>query len=153
MVAAAKSDRSDFTLVCPACGNQNENALFDWARTTGNDSVFLIPPSMSNFREKAERAVVVDWKAIAYRPDEMIEWFHRLEAINGGEGSLKNVSGTGLRDNSRYDSLSTEALRAVIRTYDVDYVVINRDTISEARAPSVVYENGDFLVFPTQNLK
>lgn len=146
-IAAARATPSKFTLVCSSCGKQSERALFDWVHSTDRDSVFLIPISMDNFRMMGERAVVVDWKATPYRPNQMLEWFRRLEAVHGGEGSLKNLTRGQLTRTGKYNSMTKETLDSIVQRYGVDYAVFPRNSRGAKLSRDIVYENDDFVVF------
>jgi hypothetical protein len=41
------------------------------------EDVYLIPVKMQDFRLETGAAVFVDFKSIPYRPDEVLEWYHR----------------------------------------------------------------------------
>ncbi len=55
-----------------------------WVRDhTPKDAVFAVYPSCSSFRSIAERAVVVNFQAIPYRNEEIVDWFERLTTLSG----------------------------------------------------------------------
>ncbi len=147
VAAAANADPLKFNLICASCRNPDDTGLYKWARSSEKDAVFLTPPSMISFRIFAERATVVDWKATPFRPGELIEWHRRIEAVNGGEGSLKSVSGYSLASDSRYNALTGENLDALVKAYGIDYVVFTRDSQSAALARNIVFENKKYVVF------
>jgi hypothetical protein len=74
-----------FSLIFPV-PVASEDQVFEWARSTATDSLFLVPPSLTSFRLFGERAVIVDWKANPILPGEVVEWHGRLETISGRSG-------------------------------------------------------------------
>lgn len=153
-IAVLKVNPAYFNLVCANCGDQIHRGLFDWSRGTEPDSLFLVPPTVAGpFRLLAGRAVIVDHGSPPFRPDETIEWFRRMEAVNGGEGSLGAVSVSDLRTDKFYNLLTQEPLDAVVRTYGVDYVVFRRDSQAASLAQDIVFEDENFIVFRPENVK
>jgi Domain of unknown function (DUF6798) len=58
-----------------------------WARTeTESDAVFLVPPHAASWRLVAERAVVVDLKAVPFGRAAMREWHERIADLAGRSG-------------------------------------------------------------------
>lgn len=54
-------------------------AVQKWVQThTPHDAIFATPPSLSSFRSEAQRAIVVNHKAIPFTDRHMITWFERL---------------------------------------------------------------------------
>jgi hypothetical protein len=57
-------------------------AACDWIRThTPTDAVFLVPPGEQEFRLRAERAIVVNYKCVPQVSTEVDEWRSRLQAV------------------------------------------------------------------------
>lgn len=144
---AYSADPRKFNLVCSSCGKRSTDGLFSWARGVEPGSIFLIPPSMSAFRLVAERAVVVDLSGIPFRPDELIEWYHRMEAVSGGKGSLKGISYQDAFNNGGYKSLTSQTLDTLVQTYGVDYMVFPRDSAAASLAKDIVYRDEHYVVF------
>lgn len=148
-LAGITANPANFNLLFPMKGEENRNALFEWARGTEPDSVFLTPPNMGAFRLFAERAIVIDWKAIPFRPDETLEWYKRIQAINGGKGSLDSVTGYDLARDDKYNAMTRQTLDAIIKDYGVRYVVFSKNTPASKLATNhhIVYENSGYIVF------
>jgi hypothetical protein len=109
-------------------GILREAGLYRWARTTPAGTRFLIPPNLGEFRLRTLRAVVVDWKSTPVRPDELIEWHRRIEAVAG-----RRVESLG--DAVRgYAAMDPARLEGLERRYGADYVVLRtRDTAAVTR--------------------
>jgi hypothetical protein len=118
-----------------------ERALFEWARTTDRDVRFLIPPSLSAFRLRAKRAVVVDWKSTPIMADELVEWYRRINRVSGLRAvpDLAAASrGYVAMDSARLDALDAE--------FALDYAVIPAGSPLARSARAVVHRNAAFTV-------
>ena len=65
--------------------------LYEWIQgNTPNDAIFIIPPTMEDFRLRANRAIVVDWKAFPFKDSAIIEWRDRIfDVTNNQENNLR----------------------------------------------------------------
>lgn len=106
---------------------------------TAPDSVFLIPPYAEDFRLRAERAVVVDFKSFSFLASAVEEWRERIGAVSGGF-PLPDGLTTG------WLSLSTERLEAVACRYDATHIVLER---GRGFRGEPMYAGVAFEVFPT----
>lgn len=120
-----------------------ETEMYAWIRqSTPKDAIFLTPPLLERFRLFTERAIVVDWKASAIVPGELVEWYQRLEAVSGHPG-FRHIDEL----SSGYTAMDRKRLEALRAAYGVDYVVVARGR-EAALVPGLkpVYENGQFAV-------
>lgn len=95
-----------------------------WAKaTTPRDAVFAIPPSVSSFRSRAERAIVVNFKAFPHRDAAMVTWFQRLQDL--APIGRPRPGGTALLDDldRAYEQLSLPELNRLAHRYGVTYVL------------------------------
>jgi len=118
-----------------------ETDLYGWIRAnTAKDAVFLSPPGLERFRLASERAIVVDWKATAYAPAEVLEWYRRLEDVSG----RSNPRG---RDDviAGYEALDRARLDTLRERYHLRYVVVTKGHEPALGYP-VVYSNRAFAV-------
>jgi hypothetical protein len=119
-----------------------DQGLFDWSRTTPVDSVFLVPPEMQTFRLLAERAIIVDWKSHPYVPDELVEWYHRLEAVSGTSHPTSReevVEG--------YRNLTRTRLESIALEYPFDFAVVPSQRPADAWGGwKGVYRNDEWTV-------
>ncbi|HTQ45329.1 MAG TPA: DUF6798 domain-containing protein, partial [Polyangiaceae bacterium] len=113
-----------------------ETDMYGWIlANTGKDAVFLSPPGLERFRLASERAIVVDWKATAYAPAEVLEWYRRLEDVSG----RSNPRG---RDDviAGYEALDRARLDALRERYHLSYAVVTKGHEAALGYP-VVYSN------------
>lgn len=121
-----------------------EAGLYRWARATRPTTLFLIPPDLGAFRLRTLRAVVVDWKSTPVRPDELIQWYKRIEAIAG-----RPVY--SLRDATQgYAASNSARAMGLRRRYGIDYMVVRRRNAKAicrlaGRFPTV-YADSTYLV-------
>lgn len=118
-----------------------------WAREqTESDALFAVPPSFSGFRTRAQRAIVVDFKAMPFDAADTYEWFTRLRAVapislprRGGARILREL-------DEAFEGQPPAALAALARTYGVTYVVRDR---SLPPSPDFVevFRNEDWIVY------
>lgn len=96
-----------------------EAELYDWARTTPAQSRFLTPPELSSFRLRAGRAIIVDWKSTPIRPEGLLEWYRRINAVSG-------VAAVSNREEAAagYAAIDSARLRRLVREFEVDFAVL-----------------------------
>jgi hypothetical protein len=121
-----------------------EAQLYDWARTTGKDSVFLIPPDLDGFRLSSRRAVVVDWKSTPFAGTQLEEWYRRIDAVSG-----MTHPRTPAQAVAGYAGLSGSRLADLAETYGASYVVLREPTRQPPPAWQTVFANGRYAVFRT----
>lgn len=115
--------------------------LYQWARTTDERSVFLTPPELVVFRLAAERAIVVDDKAVPIGARGVLEWYRRLEDVSGMPGF------TTVKEARRgYRSMDAERLQRLARTYSLDYAVIANDGAAANFDDEIAYRDANWIV-------
>ena len=150
MAAVGGYDRGRYDLLAATAEAGPSGRLFGWARTTPADSRFLIPLDLQRFRLQAERAVVVDTKAIPLRPDEILEWHRRLTDISPTpDPALPGRFGYA----TGYTNLTPARVAALAAAYDVDYAVFRKAERPPAVDAPVAYENDGFVVFDVTGLR
>jgi len=104
------------------------NAMCDWARQhTPANAIFIVPPNEQDFRLRAERAIVVNFKAVPQLSGELPQWRDRLQDVL----DLRNLSSIPREDfaaalryiRDRYDTLPPERFIAVAKKYNARYVL------------------------------
>ena len=88
-----------FTLDLDRKGHESEQPLMEFVslnRSSGD--TYLIPLKMQDFRLDAGASVLVDFKAIPYRAEEVLEWYHRVQLVerfekNGDCAALSRILG------------------------------------------------------------
>ena len=118
---------------------KRETELYKWCSTTEETSIFLIPPDLENFRLHAKRAIVVDWKSLSVHPDDVVEWYSRIQDICG----VKNVASL-IAANEGYSQLTLPQLNNLVQKYNIDYIVFYRE--HNKHALPIVFENETFCV-------
>ncbi len=98
---------------------QHEAELYEWAATTPQESVFLIPPQLENFRLNARRAVVADLKSTPVEPGQLLEWYRRIGLICG-QDSVRSVISAA----AGYATLDSSRLATIAAQLPIDYVVV-----------------------------
>jgi Domain of unknown function (DUF6798) len=102
-------------------------AACDWIRDhTPADAVFLVPPSEQEFRLRAQRAIVVNFKGVPQLSSELPEWRDRMRAVLNMEDLTRlprPFAATLAAIRDRYDSLPPEYLEKIARQYGARYVV------------------------------
>ncbi len=95
-----------------------------WARSsTPTSAQFLIPPSISTFRSMAERAIVVNYAATPFSPEDLVEWYRRITAIAPVDTSRVGVELKGRLDASYHRRTESDWSR-LAEQFSVDYLVL-----------------------------
>jgi hypothetical protein len=105
-------------------------ALCDWARQhTPVEAIFLVPPQESEFRYRARRAIVVNFKAVPQLSGELAQWRDRLQDVLGISNLTSLPRGfdrVGAAMGQLYATRSADALIAVAHHYHAGYIVTTR---------------------------
>jgi hypothetical protein len=120
--------------------NKDEAELYAWMRTTPKEARFLTPPDVEKMRYHGQRSIVVDWKSNPLVPDEVLEWYKRLQDVTGRQ------SFTGGRDLDGYNSMDRARLDLLRARYGFDYVIVRRGREAALGALPVAHRNGSFVV-------
>jgi hypothetical protein len=122
---------------------EGDERLYGWARTTGKDALFAVPPDAHAFRLAAERAIVVDWKSTPVRPGEVLEWYRRLLLVSGRE-SVASLDAAA----DGYRTMGPKRIARLRSELGVDYVVL-RQPFPRGRLPeyAVAFADRRFVVF------
>ncbi len=117
-----------------------------WARDhTDQDALFAVPPQWAHFRSQAQRAIVINFKAIPFHEPYMTEWFARLLDIAPVE--LPRRGGLALLQalDAAYLALSPDEVRVLADKYGFDYIIRSREAVPEGF--TVEYESGSWAVW------
>jgi hypothetical protein len=127
------------------------DAVCDWARqNTPADAVFLVPPQEEDFRLRARRAIVINFKGVPQLSGEFPEWRDRLRDVL----DLPDLrvlptpfASTLAAIRDRYEALPPAHLEAVSRKYGARYVLVGH-RISEWEARRVdVGANPEYFLY------
>lgn len=137
-------DAARYSLVLPPTPYvRDEDALFAFARQSiPADAQVLIPPALDMFRLRAERAVVVDYKAIPVDRAGLVDWYRRLSDVSG-EPHPTDIA----QVVQGYQSLDAARLEHLRRKYRLSHVVVYADRPLSAPGWREVYRNSRFRVF------
>jgi len=109
--------------------------LCAWVRqnTPPNSRFVIMPMDRASFTWLAERPIVVSYKFLPQTADEIVEWYHRMDAVTGGTFTrlmqdpdrLRHTLNIGreIRQQLRegFSRLDTEGAIALMDTYDAPY--------------------------------
>ena len=111
--------------------DQDYDRLAEFARnSTPVDAIFLVPPDESDWRMRAERATVVNFKAVPQLGAELAQWAQRLRDVLG----LTNLNEELPHGFDKippamrilYHARPADALFAAAKKYNARYVVATR---------------------------
>jgi hypothetical protein len=127
-----------------------EGKVISWIRNnTDRDAVFAVPPGLSGFRYRAERAVFVDFKAVPFEDESLLEWRRRL----GAEAPLDIETSGGVdalvKLDSSFAAMSTATAKRLLEVEDVDYFLRNGPFASTVVDPRLrlEFQNEDWYVY------
>jgi hypothetical protein len=121
--------------------SSEEVDLANWARQyTPKNSIFLVNPSLGEFRITAERAIVVDFTAFPFQDQAMAEWQQRMKDCYGVSKAKGFDAVPVMRD--RFTKITDKKLAALQTKYGFEYAVLYKATKTKYR-----------VIFETQNYK
>lgn len=117
-------------------------ALYEWCRSsTPPGTQFIVPPDLTSFRLETGRAILVDYKCIAYLPIMQLEWYRRMTWLCGEAPTGYNEAA------SLYLKLSNEDALLLQREFRSQYVVIDRYRhTGDLSGLKIVFQAGRFQV-------
>jgi hypothetical protein len=105
-------------------------AACDWIRGhTPVDSVFIVPPNEQEFRLRAQRAIVINFKGVPQLSGELPEWRDRLTAVLDlpDLSSLPHpFAATLTAMRNRYREVDPRHLAATAKIYGARYIVTDQ---------------------------
>jgi hypothetical protein len=108
--------------------------------------VFIVPPSSSDFRSNARRAIFVNYKAVPFSPSYLREWQTRIEVLSGTDILPDGVSMDWL--DRAYGKLEASDVASIIDDYDIDYVV----RVNEYSGIEPVFVSGELRVYSAESI-
>ena len=121
--------------------SSEENDLAKWVKlNTPPDSVFLVNPSLGEFRITAERAIVVDFTAFPFQDQAMAEWQQRMNDCYGVTKAKGFDAVPEMRD--RFTKITDKKLAVLQVKYGFEYAVLYKATKTKSH-----------VIFETQNYK
>ncbi|MDZ4818336.1 MAG: DUF6798 domain-containing protein [Planctomycetota bacterium] len=117
-----------------------------WARENSTpEQRFMIPRHASTFAWYAERPEVVNWKDTPQDATSIVEWWDRLQRLHG----------TGLADpewRKTYGQLGIAELTALVKRYNIAYVISQRRDDLGTIPMKPIYENPSFAIYSAEQL-
>jgi hypothetical protein len=124
-------------------------AACDWIRDhTPTDAVFLVPPDEQEFRLRARRAIVVNYKCVPQLSRELPAWRQRLQdilMIDLRDLPAGSFDRTLHEIRQLYDTRSPEHLEKAARIYNARFIVVGH-RLGDAWEPRRVREMNDATV-------
>jgi hypothetical protein len=139
--------RSRYSLLVDSPDTSDERALYAFVRaSTPRDAHFLTPPELHYFRLEAQRAIVVDLKAMPINKPGLLEWYRRLAKVSGSDrpNSYHDVI-VGFR---ALDPARAERLR---REFGVSHIVTRSDQAFDAQGWTEIFRNRRYRVLAHQS--
>jgi hypothetical protein len=101
--------------------------LANWVRKhTARSSIFLVNPSLGEFRITAERAIVVDFTAFPFQDQAMAEWQQRMYDCYGVPNAAGFDAVPLMRD--KFTKMSDKKLVKLRAKYGFDYAILYKAT-------------------------
>lgn len=130
-------------------------AACQWISDPANtpvDAVFLVPPQEQTFRLHAQRAIVVNFKAVPQLGAELPIWRDRLQDVlelNDLRSLPTPFDQTLEAIRRRYETRSTKYLLEVAHHYNARYILIGRrlDPNQEHRLVYPTHGNGSYFLY------
>jgi hypothetical protein len=122
-----------------------QKPVLDWIRTsTRNGDVFLASPFMEPFYIIAQRAQFVSFKSVPQSEGDMLEWYERIKAANGGRDPSVDGFRARREIEANFYRMSEDELRGLARKYHLDYYV---GRTGRRLALPVVYSDPGYSVY------
>jgi hypothetical protein len=124
-----------------------EAPMEHWVRQhTPLDAVVAIPPSVSSFRTRARRAIVVNHKAFPYRDADIADWFARLTDVAPLPLPTRSDAALTARLDSAYEAVPAGRWRTLSERYGIDYLV-RRSPLRDSAGFEPVYTVAPWWVY------
>lgn len=140
--------KNPYRLRLAATADASFLGLCAWVQShTPKDAVLLTPPQLEGFRLRARRAIVVDFKNIAFTDPSLLEWDARIRAVGMAQAYPPEAwrSNIGLMAEG-YARQNLGQLRQVAAQYGASYVV----TQLPKPEATPLFANGAFYVYAAQ---
>jgi len=97
------------------------------------EDIYLIPPTMENFRLSAGVPVFIDWKSLPYSDKEVIEWYSRLKIADDFYDSTNQVA--------------CNKLKEITSTYGVTHVLVDKYPMIECDCADLVHQSNGYRIY------
>lgn len=143
LVQPSDGMQSRYSLLLPSRDRVEQRDLFAVIRRiTPRDAMFLTPPDLDAFRLEAERATVVDIKAMPINRGGLIAWYERLAAISGDRHPANmNAVIAG------YAALDPARIAQLRHAYGIGYIVTRADRTVAEDGWTPIFRNQGYRLF------
>ncbi|MET0389847.1 MAG: DUF6798 domain-containing protein [Polyangiales bacterium] len=114
---------------------------------TAPDARFLVPPSHSQFRLQARRAIFVDWKCTPMKGDEALEWQRRMLLAMGVTEFPARGYGLPRAADIAYNARSLIELAELARREGLTHVLARRERRPVPPSLRRSFESGGYVVY------
>ncbi len=124
--------------------------MTEWViQHTPVDAVFLIPPSLSGFRYRAQRPVFVDFKALPFQDAAMLEWYRRLTMQAPISHMRRGGVSAMLALDASFDTTSLATVSSLMRSEDLTFILRKSpfDIIRVLPKMELVFQNRDWWLY------
>lgn len=108
-------------------------------KQTKNSDILIVPPHLSAIRFSANRAIVIDFKAIPYQDNALLEWRQRIRDCYG-ETDKSGFEGQELLSEA-FKSVTFEKLEAIGKKHQATFAVVEKENPIQE---NVVFENDGY---------
>jgi hypothetical protein len=124
----------------PSTDGEPDADLYSFIRNqTSVDAVFLVPPSLNEFRLLAKRAVVIDWKSAGMLPNDVVAWYGRLSAVAGRAPQSRRDADRGFKE------MTASRIQSLRSSYGADYLLLPKGEYEPFGA--TVFQNDRWVLF------
>ncbi len=117
-----------------------------WVKdNTPPDAVFLIPLTLEDFRLKAHRAVVVDYKVFPWSDAGLLDWRRRIDAVLGAPLPLNQYKPAVL--DAHYANLGAAQVETLDRRYGANYFLTSIQSADNFKEFEKVYDDRKWYIF------
>jgi len=110
--------------VRPSADRTPKEEIAEWARdSTSIHSVFAVPPGWGHFRSQAQRAIVVNFKAVPFHEPYMTQWYTRLLDMAPIDPPHRGGGAVISELDSAYYTLSSQQIQPLSTKYGFEYIV------------------------------
>ncbi|HVE13890.1 MAG TPA: DUF6798 domain-containing protein, partial [Elusimicrobiota bacterium] len=116
-----------------------------WIRgSTPRGSRVLASPFIETFYQEAERAQLVSFKYIPQSEGDMLQWYERLKACNGGRDPRSAGFASRGEVEASFYGLSEDELRALAKRYGMSYYLGRQD---HPKSLPALYSNAEYALY------
>ncbi len=139
-------DPQSYRLTAIAKKNTPNIKMSKWiGKNTSEDAVFIVPIDWETFYIDTNRALFVSWKHAPQKPEDLAEWYKRIQLLNRGENLFeKNIDHRKVIATN-YQNLTKDELLQLKESYpSVTHLVFSSSIMLDFPE---VYRTNDFVLY------